>query len=188
MHPLRYSSIVTKKRALWAVVFSWVLFLSLYCVVVFDFFGFDYISKLYTCLPLYGNAPVYTLTIVMTLALPVALVILVTSILVRKSLDDHQRTRASLTHSSSLQQGSAKKNLPHNAGIKQTIKLFKMIRIMSLVFYACWVPHMITVSYSIIMQTSVNQLLIFCTYWTLASNSFLNAVIYFAMNKVYMKR
>ncbi len=189
VHPLRYSQLVTKTRTLYVSLLGWTVCLVVYSAVFFeDFVGYMYYEQFYTCRPLYGKNYAYSYSIIFGLALPGTVVILVTSLSVKRKLIKHRKFRAELTHASSTNQHGLSTHHHIASETGQTMKLYKMVRVMCIVFIVSWVPFLFLISYSMITGTAISQFLLFCTSWMVTFNSFLNAVIYYSMNKTFVKR
>ena len=189
VHPLRYSRLVTKTRTLTVSLLCWTVCLLLYSAVFFeDFVGYEYYQEFYTCLPQYKSNYTYSFLIIFGLAIPCLIVVLFTSISVKRSLIRHRKLRAELTQASSTSQRGSSTNHHIVSETGQTMKLFKMVQVMCIVYIVSWMPYLIAISYSTITNTTINHFLLFCTSWMVTFNSFLNAVIYFSMNKTFMNR
>ncbi|XP_038047581.1 QRFP-like peptide receptor [Patiria miniata] len=178
--PLKYSQVITKKVVLVMLGTCWTIVAAVNLAALLELTGFTYVPEMYQCQPSFFGDPVVALVLIFCLAAPSFFIILATSVIVSRRLSRSARLRADMTTSSpkatASQEDSRKLSSP------KTVKLFRMVRVMVMAVFVCWVPFFSVAIVSLITGTKAQQLIVFTAYWLLQSSSFINTIIYFLMN------
>ncbi|XP_033628910.1 probable G-protein coupled receptor 21 [Asterias rubens] len=179
-HPLKYSRLVTTRRTLLVIAIGWVLTVLVYVVGVQKHI---YSGFVYTCVPLLNDGSVRVYIVFFVGVLPSLIVIVITSVIVRKKLEKNAKRFANPSQSSSSQDTHSSPGTS-----PRTIKLFRMVRVMAVAVVVCWFPFLCLLLINISFGLYVPQVIYFLTFWMLVSNGYVNSFIYFVMNKTFHSR
>ncbi|XP_033630861.1 beta-2 adrenergic receptor-like [Asterias rubens] len=179
-HPLKYSRLVTKRKTLLVIAIGWIITVLVFGVGVRNHIYFGFV---YTCVPLLKDGFVVVYIVFFVGTLPGLIVIVITSVIVRKKLEKNAKQFANPSQSSSSQDTHSSPGTS-----PRTIKLFRMVRIMAVAVVVCWFPFFGLLLINISFGLYVPQVIYFLTFWMLVSNGYVNSFIYFAMNKTFHSR
>ncbi|XP_071791219.1 G-protein coupled receptor 52-like [Asterias amurensis] len=178
-HPLKYSRLVTTRKTLILIAIGWLTAVLLFVVSVPKYM---YTGFLYVCIPPLGANSVFACGLICG-ALPCLIVIVITSMIVRKKLEKNAKRCANPSQSSSSQDNHSSPGTS-----PRTIKLFRMVRVMAVAVVVCWFPFVCLLVINISSDIDVPQVIFFLTFWMLVSNGYVNSFIYFVMNKTFHSR
>ncbi|KAL2088550.1 hypothetical protein ACEWY4_015449 [Coilia grayii] len=173
-YPLRYTSLMTRKRALLLIAFAWLfppvllLPISLPEGIIEVYFS----TASLVCKPLYSTNVAYSLTLTGFIFFPCSMVMTYCNLRLWFAA---KRQRLKLRRSNMLGQ-----NRPNVAS--------RVLVPVMAAYYACWTPCMAVMIYNAISGSGVSEWIEFVAVWLPTSNGFLNCIFYFWINQSFRRK
>ncbi|KAJ8417709.1 hypothetical protein AAFF_G00225520 [Aldrovandia affinis] len=173
-NPLKYSSMITRKRTLLLIAFAWLFPPVLLLPISFP----DGIIKVHfstaslVCNPSYSSNVVYSLTLTGLIFLPCSTIMTYANL--------------RLWLAAKRQRLKLKK---HNTGGRNRPDVASRVLIpVMTVYYTCWTPCMVTILYNAFTGNRVPEWVEFVAVWLPTANGFLNCIFYFWINRSFRRK
>ena len=187
-HPFKYSRFVTKKVTLTCVVVSWVGIALAYVTTLTDVASYEYVPALHTCTIAFLGEPVLIAFVLFVILIPDIIIVSVTSCIVTRTLKSSDRIRANMAIVATTPSPSQPGSTNRAATSKKTLKLFQMVRVMTIAVLVSWLPYFCVAFLISVVKVELPHEILSTSRLLLVSNGFFNSVIYFLMNKTYHDR
>ncbi|XP_053722205.1 histamine H2 receptor [Synchiropus splendidus] len=173
-YPLNYSTLLTRKRALLLIAYSWIFppFLLMPISLPFDVIEVHFSTASLVCNPSYSTNVGYTLSLTCLIFFPCCVVMTFANLRLwcaarrqSRKLRKYQRARRSR----------------HNVASRVLVPAMAA-------YYTCWTPCMAAMLYNAISGQTVPEWIEFVVVWLPTSNGFLNCIFYFWINKSFRRK
>ncbi|XP_056134743.1 histamine H2 receptor [Lampris incognitus] len=173
-YPLKYSSLMTRRRTLSSIAFAWCfpLFLLLPISLPHGIIDVHFSTASLVCNPSYSSNMGYSLTLNFLIFFPCSVVMTYANL---------RLWRAAKTQRLKLRRYDL------NRRNRPDIASRVLIPVMT-VYYTCWCPCMAAMMYNAISGSRVPEWMEFVVVWLPTSNGFLNCIFYFWINHSFRRK
>ncbi|XP_051994852.1 adenosine receptor A2b [Xyrauchen texanus] len=173
-YPLKYSTVLTRRRALLLILFAWIFPPILLIPISFPAGIIEvYFSRAsLVCNPMYSSNVTYSLSLTGFIFFPCSAIMTFCNLRLWIAA---KRQRLRLRKHS------------WGGGYRPKVALRVLVPVMT-VYYTCWTPCMVIMLYNAISGSSVPEWIEFIAVWLPTSNGFLNCIFYFWINHSFRRK
>eukprot|EP00064_Thunnus_orientalis_P006560 superscaffoldBa00000688_g6578 len=173
-YPLKYSSLMTRKRTLLLIAFAWCFPLCLLSPIPFPdgIIEVHFSTASLVCNPSYSTNTVYTLSLTCFIFFPCSIIMTYANLRVWCAAK-RQRLK--------LRKYSGAHRRRHNVASRVLVPVMAA-------YYTCWTPCMAAMIYNALSGSSVPEWIEFVVVWLPTSNGFLNCIFYFWINRSFRRK
>ncbi|CAL8403668.1 unnamed protein product [Boreogadus saida] len=174
LYPLKYSSLMTRKRSLMLIAFSW--FFPPFLLLPVSFPGgiieVHFSTASLVCNPTYSTNVSYSMSLTCFIFFPCSIIMTYTNLHLWCAA---KRQRKKL------------RKYDQNCRKRSDVASRVLVPVMA-VYYTCWAPCMAAMIYNAVSGNSVPEWLEFVVVWLPTSNGFLNCIFYFWINRSFRRK
>ncbi|XP_023851518.1 adenosine receptor A2b-like [Salvelinus sp. IW2-2015] len=173
-YPLKYSSLMTRRRTLLLIAFAWCFPPFLLVPISFPngIIEVHFSTASLVCNPSYSTNVVYTLTLTCLIFFPCSIIMTCANLRLWFAAK-RQRVKMRAQH-------LGRHNRPDVAS--------RVLVPVMTVYYTCWTPCMAAIIYNAISGNRVPEWMEFGVVWLPTSNGFLNCIFYFWINRSFRRK
>lgn len=173
-YPLKYSTVLTRRRALLLIAFAWVFPPVLLVPISFPagIIEVQFSRASLVCNPLYSSNVSYSLSLTCFIFFPCSAIMTFCNLRLWIAA---KRQRLKLRRHS------------WGGGYRPKVALRVLVPVMT-VYYTCWTPCMVIMLYNAISGSGVPEWIEFIAVWLPTSNGFLNCIFYFWINHSFRRK
>ncbi|XP_076142752.1 putative G-protein coupled receptor 21 [Alosa pseudoharengus] len=173
-YPLRYTSLMTRRRALYLIAFAWLFppVLLLPISLPEGIIEVHFSTASLVCKPFYSSNVAYSLSLTGCIFFPCSIVMTYCNLRLWCAAKRQQ-----VKLSKSYLNGRNRPNVASRV----------LVPVMT-VYYACWTPCMAMMIYNAISGCTVSEWMEFVAVWLPTSNGFLNCIFYFWINQSFRRK
>uniref|UniRef100_A0A3B3YQJ5 G-protein coupled receptors family 1 profile domain-containing protein n=1 Tax=Poecilia mexicana TaxID=48701 RepID=A0A3B3YQJ5_9TELE len=173
-YPLQYSTLMTRKRTLLLIAFTWCFPLFLLSPITFPdgIIEVHFSTASLVCNPSYSTNVAYTFSLTCLIFFPCSIVMTYANLRVWCAA---KRQTLKLR-----KYGCALRNR-HNVAARVLVPVMAA-------YYTCWTPCVAVMIYSAVSGSTVPEWIEFVVVWLPTSNGFLNCIFYFWINKNFRRK
>ncbi|XP_037103475.1 histamine H2 receptor [Syngnathus acus] len=174
LYPLKYSSMMTRRRTLLLIAFSWCFPPCLLAPICFPngIIQVHFSNASLVCNPSYSTNVGYSLSLACVIFFPCSAVMTYANIRV---------WCAARRQSRKLRQFKRAHRRRHNVASRVLVPVMAA-------YFTCWTPCIAAMIYNALSGSSVPEWLEFVVVWLPTSNGFLNCIFYFWINKSFRQK
>ncbi|XP_026124175.1 adenosine receptor A2b [Carassius auratus] len=173
-YPLKYSTVLTRRRALLLIAFAWGFPPVLLVPISFPegIIEVQFSRASLVCNPLYSSNVSYSLSLTCFIFFPCSAIMTFCNLRLWIAA---KRQRLKLRRHS------------WGGGYRPKVALRVLVPVMT-VYYTCWTPCMVIMLYNAISGSGVPEWIEFIAVWLPTSNGFLNCIFYFWINHSFRRK
>ncbi|XP_057708759.1 histamine H2 receptor [Corythoichthys intestinalis] len=174
LYPLKYSSIMTRRRTLLLIAFSWCFPACLLSPICFPggIIEVRFSNASLVCNPSYSSNVGYSLSLACVIFFPCSAVMTYANLRVWSAARRQSRKLRQLAHVQRRR---------HNVASRVLVPVMAA-------YFACWTPCMAAMIYNALSGSCVPEWLEFVVMWLPTSSGFLNCIFYFWINKSFRQK
>ncbi|XP_048042044.1 LOW QUALITY PROTEIN: adenosine receptor A2b [Megalobrama amblycephala] len=173
-YPLKYSTVLTRRRALLLISFAWIFPPLLLVPISFPagIIEVHFSRASLVCNPLYSSNVTYSLTLTCFIFFPCSAIMTFCNL--RLWIAAKRQSLKLRRHS-------------WGGGYRPKVALRVLVPVMT-VYYTCWTPCVVIMLYNAISGSGVPEWIEFIAVWLPTSNGFLNCIFYFWINHSFRRK
>nr|XP_057945194.1 histamine H2 receptor [Doryrhamphus excisus] len=174
LYPLKYSSLMTRKRTLLLIAFSWCFPPCLLVPISFPdgIIQVHFSTASLVCNPSYSTNVAYSLSLTCVIFFPCSIVMTYANMRV---------WYAARTQRRKMRQFERVCRKRHNVASRVLVPVMAA-------YFICWTPCMAAMIYNALSGSTVPEWIEFVVVWLPTSNGFLNCIFYFWINKSFRRK
>ncbi|XP_061738522.1 melatonin receptor type 1B-B [Nerophis ophidion] len=174
VYPLKYSSLMTRRRTLLLIAFSWCFPPCILLPITFpgDVIQVHFSTASLVCNLSYSTNVIYSLSLTCFIFFPCSVVMIYANM---------RLWYAARTQRRKMRQFEHVRRRRHNVASRVLVPVM-------VAYFTCWTPCMIAMIYNAISGSHVPEWIEFVVVWLPTSNGFLNCIFYFWINNSFRRK